>query len=274
MDNGSDGRLLRIGTFSHVGRVSARLLRHYHAIRLLVPAVIDDDNGYRFYDVAQLGDLHRILALRDLGLSLEDVREVMAGGLTVHELRGRLTELEAEATAERDRTEARLRSIRARVAALDGGYDEEPLQHQSFEPTSVRSITGTFTPTEARQVVRVLFEYGTHRGFEPPFIIARWTGPYEPEQFSLEIALQVPPGGHDRFDEPVELADSVLPAGSFITTVRTMAADAAHELYAAVPAHCRARGLRLNGALREVVYAMPPADSADEPTVEVQFGVD
>jgi len=205
---------------------------------------------------------------------LDDVREVMTDELPVAELRALLSKLEADAAAERDRTEARLRSIRSRVAALDAGYDEEPLQHRSFQPTQFRSITGTFTPPEARQTVRALFEYGTDQGFEPPFVVARWTGPYEPEQFSLEIGLLGPSNASNGAEEPIDLADSVLPAGSFVTTVRTMAAEAAHELYSAGPAYCRSRGFRLNGALREIVYAMPPVDSGEEPTVAVQFGIE
>ncbi|MEM9614478.1 MAG: MerR family transcriptional regulator [Actinomycetota bacterium] len=261
--------LVRIGTFSHIGRVSARLLRHYHAIGLLTPATVDG-NGYRLYDVAQLGDLHRILALRDLGMSLEQVRDAIDWGLDTDELRRLLERLEIETERERDRADTRLRSIRARVRAIDDPRGDEPLTLRRLEETPFRSVSGTYTPAEARAVVLALFDHGRHLDVEPPFVAARWLGPYEASAWPLEIGLVgVPPVE----DEPVELTDSVLPAGAFVSTVRTMAADDAHELYAAVPTYCTAHELQLDGRLRELVYAMPPAGGAGEPTVEVQFGV-
>jgi DNA-binding transcriptional MerR regulator len=56
--------------------VSSRTLRHYHAIGLLIPAATRD-NGVRQYDQAGLLRLQNILVLRDLGLSLKRIREVI-----------------------------------------------------------------------------------------------------------------------------------------------------------------------------------------------------
>ena len=268
MDPTQPGDLLRIGTFSHVGRVSARLLRHYHAIGLLSPAVIDD-NGYRLYNVSQLTDLHRILALRDLGLSLEQVRDVVDKGLPTHELRQMLLDLEAKTEDERDRMDARLRSIRARVHALDEVGSTEALEIRNVEASPFRSVTGTYSPAEARQVVQSLFDHGTSLGLETPFLTARWTGPYESDEWNLEIGLTGPASE----GEPIELVDSTLPAGSFVSSVRSMAADEAHQLYSAIPNYCLAHNLRLDGRLREVVHAMPDPESGSDPIVEVQFGV-
>ena len=65
--------MFRIGEFSRIARVSMRLLRYYDELGLLCPARIDPDNGYRYYSAAQLPQLNRILVLRDLGLSLEQI---------------------------------------------------------------------------------------------------------------------------------------------------------------------------------------------------------
>lgn len=56
--------------------VTTRTLRHYDAIGLLPPGRIGH-NGYRFYDQAALLRLQRILLLRDLGLGLPRIREVL-----------------------------------------------------------------------------------------------------------------------------------------------------------------------------------------------------
>ena len=75
--------MLSIGEFARLGRVSSRMLRHYDQLELLAPERIDAESGYRYYGVHQLGRLHRLLALRDLGFSLEQIRGLLADELTL-----------------------------------------------------------------------------------------------------------------------------------------------------------------------------------------------
>lgn len=58
--------------------VTSRTLRHYDAIGLLMPAYVGI-NGYRFYEQPQLLRLQQVLLLRELGLSLETIAEVLTG---------------------------------------------------------------------------------------------------------------------------------------------------------------------------------------------------
>ena len=76
--------------------VTSRALRHYDAIGLLAPAYVGI-NGYRYYERPQLLRLQQVLLLRDLGLSLEAIAEVLTG--------------------QRDRVEA----LRARWTKMGGG---------------------------------------------------------------------------------------------------------------------------------------------------------
>lgn len=63
-----------ISDFARLGQVSVRMLRHYDAIGLLEPDRVDPSSGYRSYSPEQLHDLNRIVALKDLGFTLEQVR--------------------------------------------------------------------------------------------------------------------------------------------------------------------------------------------------------
>lgn len=63
--------MFKIGEFSRLSRVSVRMLRHYDQLGLLTPSQTDSFTGYRYYSANQLPRLNRILALRDLGFSLE-----------------------------------------------------------------------------------------------------------------------------------------------------------------------------------------------------------
>lgn len=67
-----------ISDVARQARVSSRTLRHYDDIGLLHPASVGA-NGHRYYERGQLLRLQRILLLRDLGLGLEVIAQVLAG---------------------------------------------------------------------------------------------------------------------------------------------------------------------------------------------------
>jgi len=85
--------VLAIGDFARLGRVSVRMLRHYDAIGLLRPAHVDPTTGYRSYQAAQLAELNRIVALKDLGFTLEQVRVMLDERVSVEQVRGMLAAL-------------------------------------------------------------------------------------------------------------------------------------------------------------------------------------
>ena len=72
-------RLYKIGMFANISRVTIKTLRYYDEQGLLKPAYIDEENGYRYYLATQIADLHQILALREMGLTLEEIKIVNSG---------------------------------------------------------------------------------------------------------------------------------------------------------------------------------------------------
>src|SRR5262245_4426371 len=69
LPDGEPRPMFKIGEFSRIARVSARLLRYYDELGLLKPGVVDATTGYRYYTSSQLLRLNRILVLRDLGFT-------------------------------------------------------------------------------------------------------------------------------------------------------------------------------------------------------------
>lgn len=69
--------MFSIGLFSKMNRITTKTLRHYDKISLLKPAFTDDSNSYRYYTSEQLPKLHKILALKQMGLSLLDIIELV-----------------------------------------------------------------------------------------------------------------------------------------------------------------------------------------------------
>ena len=93
-------------------------LRYYDERALLKPSQVDRFTGYRYYATEQLQRLNRILALKELGLSLDQIGQMLEGDVSAAELRGMLrlrhAELEnqmQDAHAQLDRVAARLRQI-------------------------------------------------------------------------------------------------------------------------------------------------------------------
>lgn len=69
--------MFTIGEFSKLGHVSARMLRHYDAVGLLRPAHTGAENGYRYYDEAQLAVLAQIETLKGYGFSLAEIAQLL-----------------------------------------------------------------------------------------------------------------------------------------------------------------------------------------------------
>lgn len=69
--------LLRIGDFSKLAKITTKTLRYYDEVGLLKPSFVDDNNGYRYYDPKQLLDINRIIALRQVGLSIDKIKKVI-----------------------------------------------------------------------------------------------------------------------------------------------------------------------------------------------------
>jgi DNA-binding transcriptional MerR regulator len=110
--------MFTIGEFARLGDISIRMLRHYDEIGLLAPAQVDPATGYRSYSIAQLRDLNRIVALRGLGFSLTEVRQLLAG-ITAAELRAMLLARQADLERQIEVGQAALSRVEARLRAIE-----------------------------------------------------------------------------------------------------------------------------------------------------------
>lgn len=86
--------MFRIGEFSKMGMTTVKTLRYYDEVGLLAPRLVDDFTGYRFYETDQLFELHRIQALRQVGLSIDEIKRFVSGGDAAAVLNRRAEELE------------------------------------------------------------------------------------------------------------------------------------------------------------------------------------
>lgn len=94
MMNLGGGNMYKIGEFSILAKVTIKTLRYYEKEKLLIPSSIDEETGYRYYESGQLMALSRIIALRQLGLSIKDIKTILETGKMKEFLMKRKSEVE------------------------------------------------------------------------------------------------------------------------------------------------------------------------------------
>lgn len=112
---------------ARLASTTSRTLRHYGDVGLLAPSRVGA-SGYRYYDGAALVRLQRILMLRDLGLGIPAIAEVLDGQRDDAEaLEGHLHWLQEE----RSRIDRQIESVQTTITTLRGG--EQLMAEEMFK---------------------------------------------------------------------------------------------------------------------------------------------
>ena len=88
--------MYKIGEFSTLSKTTIKTLRYYEKEGLLKPSYINQDNGYRYYETSELIQVSKIIALRQIGLSIKDIKSILEGQDIKEKLNNRKKELEEE----------------------------------------------------------------------------------------------------------------------------------------------------------------------------------
>jgi DNA-binding transcriptional MerR regulator len=259
--------MLTIGDFARLGQVSPRMLRHYDELGLLRPQHIDASSGYRFYAVAQLARLHRLVALRDLGFGLDQIGPVLDGDLPVDELRGMLRMRQAQIEQTVSDEQARLRRVEARLQALERSTDMK-LQDVVLKQTRPLRIAEV-----SDRAPGFGFE-NLHPVFERlwPKVLERIERPGMPVAYYDDLADDGSVVLHTGF----ELGDAGVNAGDGVTVVDLPVIEVAsivhhgqmeeiESAYEGLVRWIEDSGLRLDGLSRELYLEM----SEDDPSGSV-----
>jgi len=274
--------MFRIGEFAQIAQVSGRQLRFYDQLGLLQPAHIDAQTGYRYYSIRQLPRLNSILALKELGLSLEQIGPLIKDKISPAELRAMLTMKRAQLEQSLREEESRLRQIESRIAQIDsqgsvGNYDVVVKQIAAIPFLSLRwSCEGM---DEAVRMVRTVAEDGM-RLIKPALrdkltVVAR--NDFDDDKLDLEIGFSLTCASNTnvRIAGSHVLTASELPAvDTMATLVRTGTNAASHCAFGTIGGWIEANGFEVAGPCREVflepVTGPPGFEGA---LVEIQFPV-
>ena len=244
----------RIGEFAQLSGVSAKTLRHYEQVGLLRPAAVDARTRYRRYAATQLRDLASIRALRDLGLSLPEIRAFLGRSATRAERRSVLLRLRQSTRQAIETATQSLNDVDSLLSELDDGPAAWPRtipvivkRLPAMRVASLRVELEAYDEVEVRRFERELF------GSLPPDSLGAVRGvlwrrcagsdSLEAEPFT-EIRRELPPRS---FYDLKELPP-VTAACAFSSTDD----DAAEETYGALRKWMSTRGCALAGQKREI----------------------
>lgn len=123
-----------IGEFSKINRITPRTLRHYDRIGLIRPEKVDQWTGYRYYAAEQLPEIRRILELKALGFSLEEIKLIEQGTQEVSSLvRKQQKRLERQL----EETRIQIKKVKEYLQELEGGAHMRDTVHIKSLPTVV-----------------------------------------------------------------------------------------------------------------------------------------
>ena len=265
--------MLTIGAFARLAQVSPRMLRHYDEIGLLVPASVDTSNSYRGYEVAQLGRLHRLLALRDLGFTLEAIRPLLDDEVPVDELRGMLRLRQSEVAQRVTDEQARLQRVEAHLRALEGSFAMSSLDVavKTAEAVRVAYATGTaedfgfehFHPIFERIVPSLVDALG----WPPTGPLVAWYGMTEDGTVLANIGFDI---GAREVDG---LEVTVLPAVQVASVLHHGGLENCGDTYEGLIRWIEDSDLEMAAFSRELYLEWSPIVGEDKAVTEIQFPV-
>jgi DNA-binding transcriptional MerR regulator len=270
--------MIRIGDFSRISQVPVSTLRYYDDVGLLKPIEVDRFTGYRYYAFDQLPRLNRILALKDLGFSLEEIARMLAEDLPTDQLRGMLRLKRSELREQVQEAFARLERVEARLKQIEqenvmSAYD---VVLKKVEPLLIAGVRGVIAaPPEQKpswdELVCGLKSKGVFTG--ACFALYHSEEPQWDVEVCWALKSPVKPSGQVKVYElpGVETMASTVHKGPFVTI---------NEAYKAILQWIESNGYRVNGPCREIyLYSPKPTATGVSQTdpsnvTEIQFPVE
>ena len=264
------GPLVSIGDFARMTFVSVKALRHYHEVGLLPPAEIDPDTGYRRYELTQVPTAQVIRRLRELGMSLDDVRAV----IEAPDVRAR----NAAIGAHLRRMEGELEQTRATVKSLRLLLDEKSppviaVDYRAIGPSEAIAIRGEIAYAEMFDWLDValtdlrtaLAETGARRAGADA---ALYSSELLEDEFG-EIVAVVPVEPAAEPAGRIELLS--LPRVEYAIAVHSGPVEDIDRTYAALGAVVAERAIGVQGPIREE-YVVGAFETPDEQRHRTEIG--
>ncbi|MEM6436878.1 MAG: MerR family transcriptional regulator [Cyanobacteria bacterium P01_D01_bin.115] len=274
--------MFRIGEFSKIAQVPASQLRYYDEIGLFAPIHSDRETGYRYYRVQQLASLNRILALKDLGLSLDQVKRLVEDEVSPEEIRGMLALRKAQIEQNIQSEAVRLRAVESRLQQLErkGQIQDDDVVLKSLPAQPFLALRHTCR--DLSETFALVSDIGqtVPKQIQPKslgrFAAVIHSELYEVNNLDLELGFLL---NHD-LNLTVPLSHGLVmavrelpPMATAVTTVRIGGPEKNIPCYSAIGTWAETHQYQLTGPGREVFLVPPKPGHESEMVAEIQFPV-
>jgi effector-binding domain-containing protein len=269
--------MFKIGDFSRLSRISIKALRYYEEIGLLKPVRIDEFTGYRYYSAEQLPELNYIIALKELGLTLEEIGTLNRNSLNPAQIRDIFILKQAELRQLLHEEKQRLEQVEKLLKQIEkeGTMPDYQVVVKKVEPQLVAAMRGILP--NYGEVGQFYGEIFTHLAkkliFKPsnPTILICYDTEYKEKDVDVEVAVPIKKAvsGSDKvqvYEMPgLEQAACTIYKGPY---------EGISEAYKAIMSWTQANGYIIAGPDREIYLASPyDTKDADKYVTEIQFPV-
>jgi DNA-binding transcriptional MerR regulator len=272
--------MFTVGEFSRLARVSKRLLRYYDEIGLLKPVHTDKFTGYRYYSAEQMPRLNRILALKDLGLSLDQIQRLLNDQISTEEMQGMLLLKKAEIEQQIQEEIQRIQNIEARLqflhsAEANGPFDVVVKQVLAQPVLSVRTTLESLE--DGVDIFRQIMTALPERSGGGLFFAILHSDGIDEGNLDVEVGRTITAKTHS----PIALHGGLQLRFHQLPAVDTMATfvvkgPMANLLvgYSLIGTWAESNGYRLAGVPREVALQLPQTADWSDAIAEIQYPVE
>lgn len=276
--------MFKIGDFSRLGQISVRMLRHYDELGLLKPAQVDQFTDYRYYTIEQLPRLNRILALKDLGLPLEKIADLLQKDLPMTALQDLLRSKQTDLYQQIQDDQARLNRLSARLHQLEqegqpSAYDVILKSVPAFYIASARQIVPSAAdmPKYRGMPIEQLYSWLKHKNVVPVGyeIVFYHLSEYTETNIDMEFAVAIPEPTTLNSDPIRDITVRQLPNSKVASTFHSGMIHDITQAVAALFTWIGANGFTSSGAIREIhLFGSETSQVRDQPVViELQIPI-
>jgi effector-binding domain-containing protein len=268
--------MLKIGDFSKLARVTIKSLRYYDELGLLKPVKVDQFNGYRYYEASQLTHLYRIIALKDMGLSLEEISRLLQENVSIAHILDLLHIKQNEQKQKLEAETERLKRVEEWLIQVEKegkmpDYEIVLKKTSSVKVVAIREILPDYAATGQlfQKIAPYIFKSGSQVA-GPPILIIYDEG-YKEKDVDVEVAFpiarDVPSKGEFKCIE--------LPGyEQMATTIHKGIYNTIGSAYNALGKWIEVNGYQIVGPCREIYFTDPSSGiPPSEYVTEIQFPV-
>jgi DNA-binding transcriptional MerR regulator len=267
---------MQIGDFSKLSLVSVKALRYYDEIGLLKPERVDEYTGYRYYSAAQLPQLNRIVAMKNLGLSLDEIAKLLRDDVSVEHILGLLHSKQEEIKQRLSDEAERLAKVEEWLeeAQKEGKLPEYEIKLKKIKPQkaiTIRRILPNFS--HVGELFATIGPYlgKAHAPLSGPPITIYHDKEFKEADVDVEVAFPV----WRTVKGEGEIVCQELPGYEKVASIMYKGPyEGLGKPYNAIMGWIETNGYHIAGPNREIYYNEPEKTKPEDLVTEIQMPVE